>query len=76
MCFLFFKVKFSKPFYISTSAAVFKLSCMESEWREPEERKAKQGSRAIHPASILAVLLYLISYIYIEILSKHYVKQA
>ena len=34
--FSLFKVKLSKPFYISARTTVFKLSCMETEWRAPE----------------------------------------
>ena len=34
--FSLFKVKLSKPFYVSASAAVFKLSCVEPAWSVPE----------------------------------------
>ena len=33
---MFSPFKLSKPFYISASTAVFKLSCMEPEWSAPE----------------------------------------
>lgn len=70
---MFFKLKFSKPFYLLANAIV--SNCLVQSRMERARREKGKPNRAQFPTSLFNLdnLLYLISYIYIyiEILNTH-----